>query len=339
MSKVCLSFSYILGSSTKSNRCIKAKRQCEGYANFVNFTKSDQGRRLGTDVWQVVNKPSPERPLFEFSATESEWSAFAQYREKVAVFSGPFDKHFWCDFVLQLATQEPAIRHGVVAMGSFCPYVLEHMGLEDRVECHCTRCVQGTKAYNKALSTVFKAEYSGDRIHIPLLACLLFIGIEMMRRSRGQVTAALATSGIRLLTEDKRAMSSPIVRHKLLPAFTRIRLGAFLFDQIVLLPSLVDCQQDEQCILTGSRSGLELLRDRLFGITASGVNLVQMATTFKRDLTDLDRLRSLQPEQQRIQNLLRAWQQSFDVWKIAAHSAPLGITTTTETSRQRWRLL
>ena len=304
------------------HRCVKAKKTCEGYTNFVDFVSSDQGKRRGTANWQITTVstpkpciPTPERPLLEFKASESEWRAFNLYSEKAGIFSGAFDKKFWRDFVLQVATHEPAVRQGVIALGSFCPHILAGSELEERSSCGCAGCVQGFKAYNKAINMIASPNFSRSNIHVALLTCLLFIGIEMMRGSEQHVIA-LATSGLKLMAEDETALSSTLVEQSLLPAFTRIRLCSALFTHTIDHIPKAAVERVMQRVHDPRPMTIEELRDSLFSIMAEALEMIHFVTRFKRNF-DTGNKRMLTIEQERDYWMVMgdAWFAKFTEWE------------------------
>ncbi|GAB7338480.1 hypothetical protein MBLNU457_4760t1 [Dothideomycetes sp. NU457] len=304
-------------------RCVKAKRSCEGYTNFVDFVSSDQGKRRGTANWQITTtiptarpyKPTPERPLLEFKASESEWRAFNLYSEKAGIFSGAFDKKFWRDFVLQVATHEPAVRQGVIALGSFCPHILAGSELEKRSSCGCAGCVQGFRAYNKALNMIASPDFSRSKIHVALLTCLLFIGIEMMRGSEEHVIR-LATVGLKLMAEDENALSSALVEKSLLPAFTRIRLCSALFTHTIDHIPKAAVERVMQRVHDPRLMTIEELRDSLFSIMAEALEMIHFVTRSRRGFDPgNDRMSTIEQERDYWSAMGNAWFARFTQWE------------------------
>jgi len=259
--------------------------------------------------------PAPERPLLEFKASESEWRAFNLYSEKAGIFSGAFDKKFWRDFVLQVATHEPAVRQGVIALGSFCPHILAGSELEERSSCGCAGCVQGFKAYNKALGMIASPTFSRSKIHVALLTCLLFIGIEMMRGSEEHVIT-LATGGLKLMAEDETALSSAFVEQSLLPAFTRIRLCSALFTHTIDHVPKAAVERVMQRVHDPRPMTIEELRDSLFSIMAEALEMIHFVTRSRRGCDpENERMSTIEQERDYWSVMGNAWFARFKEWE------------------------
>lgn len=168
-------------------------------------------------------------------ATEPERHAFDYYQSRAAaVLQGSVSGEFWSGLVLKLTVSEPAIRHSVLALSSLHEYANVGNGDHDASR-RQGRLRFAFREYGKAMSAMqkWRPKDENDPGAIPLVVCLLFVCIEFLA---AQETAAQLHigQGRKLLSAIPNTASSTsptldMVRHELVPIYTRLCLASFLF--------------------------------------------------------------------------------------------------------------
>ncbi|KAH0557085.1 hypothetical protein GP486_005126 [Trichoglossum hirsutum] len=237
-------------------------------------------------------------------------------------FPGLFLDDFWCR-LLQLSNIEPAIRHAMIAVGS----------IHEQYETYMTTIsVAGSVAdtshrfavteYNKATSSLVKRlSADSNSVLTTIVACLLFISLEFLR---GEVDQALThlQSGLNILSnwrEGPRASTESSTVEEVLPVFERLSMTSSLFGRPAYQ---LYTQQIDPATLPSSQvtfDGLPGARKSLVGLVNVSLQFIQSVLRRKNrlEVTFEDVVR-----QNRLENLLRQWEQSFEAL----------------TGRQRWSL-
>lgn len=200
-------------------RCVKAGRQCLGYAPWKDLSPSR-------------NSQSPRSISTVRAADQDEDLYFRIFMEdgrKQSVL--PSDVEFWKTLVPQLSQQEPAIRYAAVAIGAFMMQLRAIQGLADPDAPSRSALTYYNKSIQELLSpsTTMKKETA-------LVSNILFTCLECLQ---GRDTEALGLfhQGRRMFEEywdsfDGSVPPSPItdgVRHLL----SRIRVLALLYGPVM----------------------------------------------------------------------------------------------------------
>ncbi|KAM0284390.1 hypothetical protein ACHAQH_001966 [Verticillium albo-atrum] len=152
-------------------------------------------------------------------AADAELRAFSFFRNVVApVLAGPLNAFFWTHLVAQVAHQEQAARHAVLAISS----LYEHFNL-GTADCHLAeKNAFAVKHYNESIRQL-RSTKSRETV---LLVCILFTCIDMLR---GEFQGAInhCRHGINIMNGAR--LGSSVVRDHLEPAFSRMGIFPFFF--------------------------------------------------------------------------------------------------------------
>lgn len=240
-------------------RCYRAGLSCEGYRLFVVNGHTPPEYAASRSL-----SPAPERVIPDFQASQRELQAYAAYRDRAICFGEPFGNGFWRNFVLQVASCAPAIRYCIFALGSLTQHVEENGLIRATDECRCSHCRFALTSYNKAIANINDPALPDDRTDVALLACVMFICLEMLQGSNERVLD-LVEKGYRLIHQSDGSpilppASESSLRTSLYPVFGRLRLLAQLFGR-----PISQLQGTEHRLLQNS-SVLEELCDHLYQI-------------------------------------------------------------------------
>ncbi|KAH8681932.1 hypothetical protein BX600DRAFT_32835 [Xylariales sp. PMI_506] len=150
------------GNKPFCDKCTKTGRSCDGY------NQDKQPRFRPNPQWLIPSGYGPE-----------EARALQFFRTRAASsLSGPYDGYFWTNVVLQLSNSEPIIQHAVLAISS----LYEDFSCKGR-ELNQLQVNQfALYHYNIAVRKLRDAQHEP----LVLLACLLFICIEVMQDNKAQ---------------------------------------------------------------------------------------------------------------------------------------------------------
>lgn len=150
--------------------------------------------------------------------------------------SGYFDGPFWNRLLLQLGQSEPAINHAIMAVSSMYERFESNAGKDPLLPAEEDRFA--LTSYNKAIKSLSE-RLSNDTqsVHVPLVACVLFICLEFLRRD---IDAAMTHmhSGFAILRARSTRLSRNRVRstsdergieETMLSIFARLRILSGLF--------------------------------------------------------------------------------------------------------------
>ena len=150
--------------------------------------------------------------------------------------SGYFDGLFWNRLLLQLGQSEPTIRHAMIAVSSMYEQFEANAGKDPLLPAEEDRFA--LTSYNKAISSLARRLSSDTQsVHVPLVACVLFICLEFLRRDIDSAmthmhsgfailrsrTARLSQNKTRKTTDEKG------VEDIILAMFARLRILSGLF--------------------------------------------------------------------------------------------------------------
>lgn len=156
-------------------RCTSTGRKCDGYGPSKLLSKIENGVSK-----EVVQRLSTHLPG---SAAEKRGLQFF-IRNTAEELSGYYDKGFWEYLLLQASSSEPALRHGVVAIGSL------HEDFRNRKLLYSSTSTGfAIDQYSKAIGNLRKSLAAGKQASLTaLMACILFICFDSIR---GHFTAAI----------------------------------------------------------------------------------------------------------------------------------------------------
>lgn len=182
-------------------------------------------------------------------------------------FSGHFDAEFWSRIVLQIGQSEPAIWHAMVALGALNEQrdrqtkkmPVKAMLVTDPMGADVPRLpVQPQENdplalvhYNKAISHLSERMRSAtsDTTDIALLACILFVAVEMLRGddcpAMKHVTSGMGIAIGNLNNRDGPYSQLQTMRESVLPFFDRLELLSMVYVYALLYQA--------ECVLTHSK--------------------------------------------------------------------------------------
>ncbi|KIX09200.1 uncharacterized protein Z518_00279 [Rhinocladiella mackenziei CBS 650.93] len=184
------------------------------------------------------------------SVTKEEQTSFEFYKLEVGVkLSGIFESEFWRRLVFQASSEEPAVLHAVIALGSayrsegFNADPIENDPSHDKILMD-KHGIFALLQYNKAISSLQSLMNNTDvrSLRITLITCMIFICFEFLRRNLNTGNTHLQ-NGLRLLREvqsehcSKDANVLFVKTHPesvdsyLVEAFTHLNVQSALFGQ------------------------------------------------------------------------------------------------------------
>jgi hypothetical protein len=215
------------------DRCTRASRKCEGYAQ-PNQNKKTLG---GTLI--IINYVAPSNmPCLLPTADAGERRSLEYFRTRTAPeLAASFNSELWSRFILQTAQHEPAIRHAITALGSL------HEHFESAEDAHAANSDFGLQQYGKAMQCVVKgpAPFAGQSTDVALISCILFTAFESLQ---GHYRSALThiNSGLKVLAEREASgdghRGSYIPKELLKSLFTRFDTQALEIGDLAFRPWL-----------------------------------------------------------------------------------------------------
>ncbi|OLN89999.1 hypothetical protein CCHL11_07266 [Colletotrichum chlorophyti] len=156
-----------------------------------------------------INSPSDSRALQYFSEAVG------------PLLSGAVDPYFWTHIVMQFSTFEPAVTHSLLAISDLYEQFHNRGGAAHRQRDQSF----ALRHYNAAIHEL-KSMTTRDKQPIVLLACVLFICIEILQSNR---TSAIrhCKHGVALLKDTHAEF--PWTKEHLLPLFRRMTEYSFFF--------------------------------------------------------------------------------------------------------------
>ncbi|KAI5459648.1 hypothetical protein BGZ63DRAFT_388448 [Mariannaea sp. PMI_226] len=278
-------------------RCVKSHRKCDGYQ--TPSPRSTQG----------AMSPSPT-PGFESSSSASQTArAFDYYRTRSAgVLSGKLDNDFWGGLVLRLSATEPAVHHAILAVSSLHEYV--------DVKSATGRELNRTFAfreYGNAIRSLRNWSQRDEPSAVPLIVCILFICIEFLadRDAASQMHILQGRKILAGLTDD-HSPSMEIIKHWLVPIYSRLSLASILFgNQPASIPAHLKPSTEVPAIF----ASIEYARSSLYLILDEGLLFSRRAyQTIYNPATEPDQLQELEADQQRLLSQLSRWNAAFTVF-------------------------
>ncbi|KAM0277786.1 hypothetical protein ACHAPQ_008998 [Fusarium lateritium] len=283
-------------------RCIKTGRQCDGYRPSPNSSP----------------EPMSLSPVPGFESPH-EARAFDHYRLRTAkVLSGAIDSSFWGGVVLKMSTTEPAVRHAMLAISSL------HEAVESRYRSvHDIDTRFAFREYSNAITSLRNWGERNEPSVVPLLVCVLFICIEFLI-DRDMAAQMHICQGRHILSTlgDGRSPAMEMIKHSLVPIYTRLSLSSFLFgSRPAPIPTHLRGWVEVPVVFTtieDARYALYLVLDEALQFSANA-----RAVIFNPN-ADPQGIRNLQNEQQRLLSQLSRWYAAFTVLtSMSAQSSSL----------------
>ncbi|KAM0446169.1 hypothetical protein ACHAQK_001085 [Fusarium lateritium] len=283
-------------------RCIKTGRQCDGYRPSPNSSP----------------EPMSLSPVPGFESPH-EARAFDHYRLRTAkVLSGAIDSSFWGGVVLKMSTTEPAVRHAMLAISSL------HEAVESRYRSvHEIDTRFAFREYSNAITSLRNWGERNEPSVVPLLVCVLFICIEFLI-DRDMAAQMHICQGRHILSTlgDGRSPAMEMIKHSLVPIYTRLSLSSFLFgSRPAPIPTHLRGWVEVPVVFTtieDARYALYLVLDEALQFSANA-----RAVIFNPN-ADPQGIRNLQNEQQRLLSQLSRWYAAFTVLtSMSAQSSSL----------------
>lgn len=172
----------------RCDRCVKAGRQCAGYAEAQPKNRQAAGRPLVFISYMVPDDSISLLP--GVSSREKRALEFFKQHTLLETFATPD----WPEHLLRASNHEDAVRHAIVALGA----LHEHYSVTSQVD-------EGfaMKQYSKAMTKIMKLDMeSNTSTDIALISCILFACIESLQ---GHYRSSLLhiNSGLEILKEQE----------------------------------------------------------------------------------------------------------------------------------------
>lgn len=252
-------------------RCVNTGRKCDGYSSDILSSNRNLEviQRLSTNI----PGSSEEKRGFHFFV-----------RNTATELSGYYDSSFWARLILAASTQEPSLRHAVIAIGALHEDFSQKQLLGSACSARPTLTPNeyGTdfalSQYSKAIAALRRSLSNGKQEPLTaLMSCLLFVCFDSLR---GWFESAMVhlQSGIRILRDiRKTSKDSNVVEDDIAPLFVRLSLQSIIYvdtrsttDRKAFARELMDMSAGENVIseqfenLDQARGSLEQAAEGLF---------------------------------------------------------------------------
>jgi hypothetical protein len=209
-------------------RCLNTGRKCDGYSSDVLISTKDTKNTLDLIKRISVHIPgnAEEKRGFHF---------FVQ--NTAAELSGYYDSSFWESLILAASTQEPSLRHAVIAIGALHED-FSHKRLISSTPSPRSRPTTdeydtdfALGQYTKAIGALRRSLSSGKQEPLTaLMSCILFVCFDSLR---GWFESAMVhlQSGLRILRDMrmKAAANDHIIEDNLIPLFMRLSIQSIIY--------------------------------------------------------------------------------------------------------------
>lgn len=112
-------------------------------------------------------------------------------------FSLYFEDPMWEGIILQIASTEPCMQHAALAIGALSRY-------HHQIDAHQHAAIEySTKQYNLAIRILRGRLDSSPNCELAVLACLIFIAMEMLQRHGNKAMMLLRTSSALLKSQPR----------------------------------------------------------------------------------------------------------------------------------------
>jgi hypothetical protein len=135
------------------------------------------------------------------------------HRKAAPQLSGYFHGRFWSELVLQVAVDEPAVRHAMIALSSI--YEADVYTKAGNPDAALKRQDFGLESYNRAIRLLITDMGNGKSLRVPLITCVIFVCVDCLRRD---IPVALKhiEGGMKLLERWRNKYKDPTQRDELL---------------------------------------------------------------------------------------------------------------------------
>lgn len=190
-------------------------RRCGGYGQLTRSKTSPRDGSGTPDRTIATASLTIVRPLVVFVASSNEERRAVEFFHHRAApqLSGYFHSRFWSELVLQVANDEPAVRHAMIALSSIYESdVYAHSGSPDAA---VKRRDFGLESYNRAIRLLIADMSNGKSVRVPLITCVVFVCVDCLRRD---IPIALKhiEGGMKLLETWRKQYHDPARRDELL---------------------------------------------------------------------------------------------------------------------------
>ncbi|KAE9971605.1 hypothetical protein EG327_009792 [Venturia inaequalis] len=196
-------------------RCTSLGRRCGGYEHLNRSKNSPQDGSGTPESSGVTTSLTIVRPLVVFVASSNEERrAIEFFHHKAAPqLSGYFHSRFWSELVLQVANDEPAVRHAMIALSSI--YESDVHAHSESPHVATKRRDFGLESYNRAIRLLIADMGNGKSVRVPLMTCVVFVCVDCLR---GDIPIALKhiEGGMKLLETWRKQHHDPARRDELL---------------------------------------------------------------------------------------------------------------------------
>lgn len=221
-------------------RCTKTGRTCDGYAHLAQAKKGNQNHAAAAASYRnssflVVPKRSTQLGIYRspksgVSEDPKEMRSFEYFQSRaLPMWTEFFESELWSRTVLQLSRQQPAIRHGLLALSvmheryeGIAP--LSSFTTQDFAFLQYMRAI---KHSNELLTAYQKGKVS---LEIVLIACIIFTCYENLAGNYKAAGMHLR-NGLRILHESKnnRTVKHDLIRSPVAHSLYRFDLEAMTF--------------------------------------------------------------------------------------------------------------
>ncbi|TGO70273.1 hypothetical protein BOTNAR_0002g00570 [Botryotinia narcissicola] len=196
-------------------RCLKAKRTCEGYAPPSSMSATNS-RPLKFVVYSASSPVDALSLLPGITPREQRFFDFFRLRTAVEL-TGPFEADLWSSVLLQTAHAESAIFNAVVALGA----LHENFGHSRDVQALDSN--YALIHYQKAIQRIVNPK--ALNIDIVLMMCLVFSAFDNLRNNYEASLTHIA-GGIKILIEEDKRLGGlkdgSLQKDVFLPMFARL---------------------------------------------------------------------------------------------------------------------
>ncbi|KAJ5964527.1 transcriptional regulator family: Fungal Specific TF [Penicillium vulpinum] len=173
-------------------RCVSTSRVCDGYGIWGGGG-SPYGQPHSNRALSTYCTPVPVGNLSHEEQMCFDWLI----KRTAKKFAGLFPSDFWETLIFQASTQEPAVRHAVIALSSTHRFQQRYTATPDKYDEECFTLRQYNKAIQHLRSNTTNNSHS---LRVALITCMLFITLEYMR-GQYQTGSAHLQYGMKLLSD------------------------------------------------------------------------------------------------------------------------------------------
>lgn len=277
------------------SNCTKRGHKCDGYAPPPNSHGQRTSRLAPPDVSASLDL-SVRKVDIILPGTSNERRHFHYFQQRtVADLAGYFDSAFWYQLVLQISHCEPAVRHGIIALGSLHETLDKggrEFGLRSLPIAERDFSVQQYSRSVTSLRSRLASEEESNTLEIALICCIIFNSFETIYGNHDQALLHLQ-SGLKILQQWKAdRKQSTILPNK--PSSAQCELSQVFSRLNILARSLLDPDPpsfhnitDNFCVTTVPDifTDLTQARDILYSMYHDGFAFFQKMLEQKRSGT------------------------------------------------------